>query len=223
MTAITPVIVLSVATRVQARRVEQATQAARSYIDGVQTGTIPKPENAIPLKQDDKTTTATPDTAFANAAAPLPTVLNCPDDRTVPGSIYPYCANDPADFTAPSLYCIDNDGGGCLNGSPRDYIVQAFRSAKTSVQGVPEIDPSDGTLIDKGTTGYLLGVRVYRADAFDGTSTLATTTTNAAAGGKKAATYAGGKGVRLAPLVEMTTEVRTPGTTFDSLRERLNP
>jgi prepilin-type N-terminal cleavage/methylation domain-containing protein len=40
MIAIAPVMAFSVATRVQARRVELATQAARTYIDALRTGTI---------------------------------------------------------------------------------------------------------------------------------------------------------------------------------------
>ncbi|WP_231943222.1 prepilin-type N-terminal cleavage/methylation domain-containing protein [Calothrix sp. NIES-3974] len=44
MTAIAPVIVLSTATRIQARRIEVATQAAKSYINGVNSGNIPLPD-----------------------------------------------------------------------------------------------------------------------------------------------------------------------------------
>jgi prepilin-type N-terminal cleavage/methylation domain-containing protein len=44
MIAIAPVMAFSVATRVQARRVELATQAARTYIDALRTGAI-KPSN----------------------------------------------------------------------------------------------------------------------------------------------------------------------------------
>jgi prepilin-type N-terminal cleavage/methylation domain-containing protein len=44
MIAIAPVMAFSVATRVQARRVELATQAARTYIDALRTGAI-KPQN----------------------------------------------------------------------------------------------------------------------------------------------------------------------------------
>ena len=40
LTAILPMIILSTATRVQARRVDLATQAARGYIDGVRSGVI---------------------------------------------------------------------------------------------------------------------------------------------------------------------------------------
>jgi type II secretory pathway pseudopilin PulG len=44
MIAIAPVMAFSVATRVQARRVELATQAARTYIDALRTGAI-KPDD----------------------------------------------------------------------------------------------------------------------------------------------------------------------------------
>ena len=46
MIAIAPVMAFSVATRVQARRTELATQAARTYIDALRTGAVkPLPEN----------------------------------------------------------------------------------------------------------------------------------------------------------------------------------
>ena len=48
---LSPVIVLSVAARVQSRRVERATEVARTYIDGVRAGSIPAPavEELFPL------------------------------------------------------------------------------------------------------------------------------------------------------------------------------
>ena len=48
MIAIAPVMAYSVATRVQARRVELATQAARTYIDGLRTGAIKRGDQKIP-------------------------------------------------------------------------------------------------------------------------------------------------------------------------------
>jgi prepilin-type N-terminal cleavage/methylation domain-containing protein len=44
MIAIAPVMAFSVATRVQARRIELATQAARAYIDALRTGAIASPD-----------------------------------------------------------------------------------------------------------------------------------------------------------------------------------
>ncbi|WP_445173645.1 prepilin-type N-terminal cleavage/methylation domain-containing protein [Microcoleus sp.] len=67
MIAIAPVMAFSVATRVQARRVELATQAARTYIDALRTGAI-KP-NDPPTK---------PGFPSNNSAAPTdPTKLYC--------------------------------------------------------------------------------------------------------------------------------------------------
>jgi prepilin-type N-terminal cleavage/methylation domain-containing protein len=51
MIAIAPVMAFSVATRVQARRVELATQAARTYIDALKTGAIKfGPNSGFPIK-----------------------------------------------------------------------------------------------------------------------------------------------------------------------------
>lgn len=65
MTAIVPVITLSVATRVQARRVELASQAAKAYIDGVKSGAI-----APPI-----TTVAQSTSQYFLDSAPVPTAL----------------------------------------------------------------------------------------------------------------------------------------------------
>ncbi len=54
LSAIAPVIVLSAATRVQARRVELATQAARAYIDGLRTEAITPPSKPIELDPPSK-------------------------------------------------------------------------------------------------------------------------------------------------------------------------
>ncbi|MEG3887025.1 hormogonium polysaccharide secretion pseudopilin HpsB [Microcoleus sp. herbarium19] len=75
MIAIAPVMAFSVATRVQARRMELATQAARGYIDGLRTG-------AIKPLMDNKDTSTPP------ASAPAPTVaanLYCVDLDENPG------------------------------------------------------------------------------------------------------------------------------------------
>lgn len=194
MTAVAPVIVLSVATRLQARRVEQASQAARSYIDAVQTGTVPAPANAIVL------TDPSDRTSFVTlATAPASTLPTCTDTRsTDPTSIYPYCQNEATS----SLYCVDN-GGGCVGGNTKDFIVQAFRSA-----AVPPPPPASAPP-DDGSQGYLLGVRVYRADGFDGTSVLTTTKERQQNNQPtKVGTNTGGRGQRNAPMVELTTEIR---------------
>ncbi|HEY9632576.1 MAG TPA: prepilin-type N-terminal cleavage/methylation domain-containing protein [Coleofasciculaceae cyanobacterium] len=228
---VAPMIVVSVATRVQSRRVELATQAARTYIDGVRTGKVALPLRTVALKETKQVTN--PKTGlkelqfdpnrnvFATEAAPtaLPvctaaqgaTYPFAVNPKTLAGQlVYPYCNNQNIPQNG-SLYCVDLDqDGGCRPNSSKDLIVQAFRSATLPV------------LTDDGSKGYLLGVRVYRADAFDGGGTLTTTQLR---GGKKVGTAGTGLGVngaeRYAPLVEMTTEVRGSSTTFQGLCDRL--
>lgn len=104
--AIAPVLALSVANRVQARRVELASQAARSYIDAVRTQQISAPTLGT--------------TSVTASPAPTPSgSLNCLANS--------YCTSSGTTSTTPtSLYCIDGDGDGvCKNNSPRDMIIQA--------------------------------------------------------------------------------------------------
>jgi len=69
MIAIAPVMAFSVATRVQARRVELATQAARTYIDALRTGAI-KPDDpdvpGFPIQAPDNDLAGTPAPASFN-------------------------------------------------------------------------------------------------------------------------------------------------------------
>lgn len=103
LSSIAPVVVFSVATRVQARRVELATQAARSYIDTLRAeATTPPPAVGSGV-------------TLATYAAPTSTgTLTC-------------AANAYCTVPAVNLYCIDRDGGGCTATSNRDMLVQAFR------------------------------------------------------------------------------------------------
>jgi len=202
LTALSPVIVLSVATRVQARRVELGTQAARAYIDGVRAGTIDAPSNTITLNEVNMTNNTFNSQRSLFAAAPVPatgagSLSSCP---TTTGN--QYCQNSST--TTPSLYCIDLDSGGCSSGSPKDLVVQAFRSITSASTD--------------SNQGYLLGVRVYRADAFNDNVPL-----NQPNNGTlpTQATFTGGLGNRKVPLVEMTTEIVTTGTNYGNLCSRL--
>jgi prepilin-type N-terminal cleavage/methylation domain-containing protein len=194
LAAIAPVIVLSVATRVQARRVEFATQAAKSYIDGVRTKQIEPP--APP----------TSDTPLKDIPAPTnPGSLNCAANS--------YCTTTGTTSTGtpPSptnLYCIDLDGlpssstetPKCESSSTTDMVVQVFRN-KTSA------------------TGYALGVRVYRANAFKSGITFKASKDNV----KQQQTFTGGTGLgnQQAPLVEMSTDITDTVPSYSDLCNRL--
>lgn len=185
LVAIAPVLSLSVATRVQSRRVELATQAARSYIDAVKTKKIDAPE--APASN----------TALIDFAAPTPSgSFNCTANS--------YCTTTATSATPTNLYCIDFDGdNACRDSSVTDMIVQAFRPNNNS-----------------SSTGYALGVRVYRADAFKETTTLSRN--NASGDNKKVtqATFTGGVGQRKVPLVEMTTDINDTVPKYSDLCAR---
>jgi type II secretory pathway pseudopilin PulG len=102
LAAIAPVIMLSAATRVQARRVELATQASRAYVDGVRAGAVAPPNSVVPLDPFDATSPST-DKFFKAAPAGNPlTACIPPGGITAPGAIKTnfYCPPIP---TAPSL------------------------------------------------------------------------------------------------------------------------
>ena len=108
MTAIAPTIVLSTATRVQSRRVELATQAAKAYISGVNAGNIPAP----PI-------TDTKDVEAPSARENL----SCKekDLQKEKG----YCSSH--DKNSYRVFCVDGDGDNqCDKENPQDLIVQAF-------------------------------------------------------------------------------------------------
>jgi prepilin-type N-terminal cleavage/methylation domain-containing protein len=192
MTAIAPAIALSVATRVQARRVEAGTQAAKAFINSVRSN--PNPDTNADAKAIAITVYLDSNKKQSGGKYLFNDAVSAPASSTV--------LTSTATLEAASLKCVDLDGGGCSANSPRDLVVQAFRS--TTLSSVPSTpaDAESALSVDRAK-GYLLGVRVYRADAFDGGSALQSKD----AGGRPSATYAGGMGDRKAPLVEMMTEI----------------
>ncbi|MCF4970315.1 hormogonium polysaccharide secretion pseudopilin HpsB [Nostoc sp. CMAA1605] len=141
LAAIAPVLVISVATRVQAKRIERGTDAAKSYIDGVRVGTIAAPDSPI--------TNSTSDFAIASYDPPsLTPTLACTANS--------YCTQP-----ATNLYCVSVDGSNCTTTNTNNFVIQAIRYNKATVT-------SSGTTsnITDATKGYQLGVRVYRSDGF---------------------------------------------------------
>jgi type II secretory pathway pseudopilin PulG len=108
LAAIAPVITLSVATRVQSRRVELATQAAKAYIDAVRTQKV-----TAPIESG----TNTP------SNNPVPTTTG-----TLTCTANSYCTAPTQTTTSSSLYCVDFDStNSCEANSLTDMVVQAFR------------------------------------------------------------------------------------------------
>ncbi|MEQ8972788.1 MAG: hormogonium polysaccharide secretion pseudopilin HpsB [Coleofasciculus sp. C1-SOL-03] len=186
MIGLAPVITLSVATRVQARRVEQATQAARSYLDGVRTGAIPfgptDAENAEGTHNAITEDSAnTPGDNLNEVPAPTKAAPTCSDNQ--------YCSQPTQNNAV--FYCVDGDGDDACN-SFQDFIIQAFGKI-----------PTQGGNPNRDYPSYKLGVRVYRADAFtsDFTQNFEKDATQSS--------FTGGIGLSStqAPLVIMSTEV----------------
>ena len=103
MIAIAPVMAFSVATRVQARRTELATQAARAYIDALRVGAIkpptdPNPTIGFPALD--------PSVGTPPAPAPAPASTN-PDNN---------------------LYCVNLDQTAGCAGSKEFFVQGAWRN-----------------------------------------------------------------------------------------------
>jgi prepilin-type N-terminal cleavage/methylation domain-containing protein len=172
LAAIAPVLSLSVATRVQSRRVEFATQAAKAYIDGVRTQKITAPPE----------TTAT----YTTATNPAPTATG-----TLTCSANSYCTAPTS--TTSALYCVDFDStNSCESNSLTDVVVQAFR-----------YNASNNNTSNPSVTGYTLGLRVYRADAFKSSATLLKNNPTK----NTQNPFTAGVGQKTAPLVEMTADI----------------
>jgi prepilin-type N-terminal cleavage/methylation domain-containing protein len=226
MIAIAPAIALSVATRVQARRVEVATQAARTYVDGLRAQTIPPPPNVIYLKNQSSTNNGTDKNLFTDTPGPIGAAdWNCTPGYTSKlveptlGNAGEFYCKDGGNLW--SLYCVDKDGdGSCKSSSAQDLIVQSFRTitlppppATPNYTALP-VDPAEAK------KGYILGIRVYRADGLKGSGALRTSV-DAQGRSRRQLAATGGAGDRRAPLVELTTEIRGDQTNWKSLCERL--
>ena len=143
--SITPLVALSTSARVNARRVDQSTQAARPYIDGVRGNVIDTskfPDDLVALPS-----------AVAQykleAAAPTSALLSL-SSTTVPG------------------IRVDTNGDGFSVNDPQDLVIQPIRSGpRFSVEGA-------STSTELNQKGFWLAVRVYRASAFTGGATIRT-------------------------------------------------
>jgi prepilin-type N-terminal cleavage/methylation domain-containing protein len=215
LVGIAPVMVISVATRIQAKRVESATQAARTYIEGTRATSIQAPNSRVFMKPTAEGTlknTITDGVLFDGAVEPPPVdaLSGCLTQTAAKANTNcktnSYVINDLLDSTKPSLYCFDVDGDGvCSVDSLQDMIVQSFRSTT--------IEDTSSTVLD-AEQGYILGIRVYRADGFDGSAPLkASNSTDS----QRAATFAGGLGDKKAPIVEITTDITIRGSDITKL------
>lgn len=158
MAAVSPMIVLATATRMQAKRIQLASQAANSYVAYMRSDHINSDEE---LSSED----------IRKAKAPGNTV-NSPDPdsgEVDPLTTYPApdsglnCADKDGDYCSEEnkIFCVDfDDSGGCEISSQVDMVVQPIARLYNAPD--PDDEPNQWAL-----AGYNLAVRVYRANAFD--------------------------------------------------------
>ncbi|MBW4676123.1 MAG: hormogonium polysaccharide secretion pseudopilin HpsB [Desmonostoc geniculatum HA4340-LM1] len=112
MVAIAPVLVISTATRVQARRVELATDAAKAFIDAIKSKTILDPTITVTL------TSASTTTKLATA--------------TTSSDLQRYLLDTDPPTSSASLYCFNKNGSianpGCIS---NQFYIHAIRFAVT--------------------------------------------------------------------------------------------
>jgi prepilin-type N-terminal cleavage/methylation domain-containing protein len=192
--SITPLVALSTSARVNARRIDQATQAARSYIDAVRGGVVPV--TSFPNSLVVSTPNAQQQYTFESIAAPTTTSFPL---TTICNN--PTTANNVPSGRVPGI-CVDSNGNGFSTSDPQDLIIQPMRS------GPPSSSASAAT--DLSNQGFWLAVRVYRADALAGSLSLQTGTGSSCAASDKP--FSSSTSI-VCPIVTMRSQIFLPRTT----------
>jgi prepilin-type N-terminal cleavage/methylation domain-containing protein len=193
MTAMLPMVILSTSSRVQARRVDLATQAARSYTDGVRAGVVniidaPATLSVYPFIDAGKTNR---NQYFTDV--PAPNSSNVANLFKIPG------------------VRIDTNGNGFSFDDPQDLVIQPMRSGGT----------------DLASQGFYMGVRVYRADAFQSDTALKSPYTTLQTGSDSTACPSASRvltstgGSVICPLLFMKVDINPSTSTLDQIKSRL--
>ncbi|MFN9886623.1 MAG: prepilin-type N-terminal cleavage/methylation domain-containing protein [Pseudanabaena sp.] len=199
MTAILPMIILSTATRVQSRRVDLATQAARGYIDGVRSGVI--------------------DITTAGAAFPF---IN---DNAVDSARNQYFQNvaAPSSVNIASLNGIqgikvDTNGNSFNVTDPQDLVIQPMRTggtasgAELATQGFyMQVRVYRADAFTQDAAGNLNGIQAGL--------TLQTGNGDTCPNGRGIVTSTGGG--KNCPLVVMRVDINPSTSTMNQIKNRL--
>lgn len=132
MVGLGPVIVLSTATRVQARRVERATDAAKTYIDGIRSGAIAAPTTIVTTSNILLASAPVPTSAAELYCVNLDETVGCnsPNDLVVQG------------FRTATASADAKDG---YRLGVRVYRADAFKGGKTIIAGTKKATFTGGT------------------------------------------------------------------------------
>ncbi|MBD2188950.1 prepilin-type N-terminal cleavage/methylation domain-containing protein [Pseudanabaena mucicola] len=191
--AIAPMIALSTSARINARRIDQATQAARSYVDAVRGGVIDTV--AFPTNLIRNTPNAQGQYTFEAIAPPT----NVP---TLAASSTCSQVNTAVLGSAAVLgTCVDVNANGFSVNDPQDLFIQPMRSGPT--------DPSE-----LRGQGYWLAVRVYRSDALTSASAIRTGTEESCNSGANATAFSSTSSITC-PIVTIRSQIPPVGSSIN--------
>lgn len=197
MTAILPMIILSTATRVQSRRVDLATQAARGYVDGVRSGTINiiDPTPAFPATFiNDNAVDSARNQYFQNVAAP--SSVNIASLNGIQG------------------IKVDTNGNSFNVTDPQDLVIQPMRTGGTDLatQGFyMQVRVYRADAFTQDATGNLNGIQAGL--------TLQTGNGDTCPNGRGIVTSTGGG--KNCPLVVMRVDINPSTSTMNQIKNRL--
>ena len=183
--SIGPMVALSTASRVNARRVDQATQAGRAYIEAVRGQVYDTVDFPASLR--------------SSVSAQGQYIFDLPAPTTASFPIPAGCDLNIADPNVKNIdggrvpgVCVDANGDGFRLDDPQDLVIQPMRSG--------------GIVADKlRDEGFWLAVRVYRADAFFSGITLKKGTEPECDSSKLV--FVGTQGSPTCPLVTMRSQI----------------
>jgi prepilin-type N-terminal cleavage/methylation domain-containing protein len=192
LVGIGPMVALSTAARVNARRVDQATQAGRSYIEAVR-GKVFDTSDFPDLLIDNKSTQG----QYTFEGIDAPTLAKFP----ITASTAAPCKLDVGNFGVKNLdggrvpgVCVDSNGDGFRLDDPQDLVIQPMRSGGKDKSALED-------------QGFWLAVRVYRADAFDGSVTPLKGIPDEPACATSKLVFIGTQGSKACPLVTMRSQI----------------
>lgn len=188
ITSVAPMLALTTASRIQARRVDLATQALRAYVDGVRGGTLPPPQRFV-----------LPTSGLAEFKGPN---YGFPPNTSLVG----YISNpDPGTI-------IDTTGTGFDRLEPQHLVIQAIRPIANVCNPNPcDIGSATGRTAEAAAArreGFFMHVRVYRADAFQGTNVPTET--------EVSSTFIGSLGSPQKPIVTSVLQIFPSGALADT-------
>ena len=190
--AIVPTMVVTAASRVQARRVDLATQAARSYVDGVRGNVIdiinpPPTLSDFPFRSSSQ--------YFNDAAAAAPSSSNVANLFKIPG------------------VKIDANGDGFSFDDPLDLVIQPLRTGSTD----PSIASKQGFYMQV----RVYRADAFASDTAIKPGIALQTGQDPATCSSGSRVFTGTAGSQACPLVIMKVDVYPKESTFSDIKGRL--